>query len=76
MVKVNVGYKIQKKIILFQMSDPLLVCLVLMMGIRVLASKWNIYWKHLHKQMQNNTHTIFTTQLLCTTMKPTDVRTM
>jgi hypothetical protein len=39
MVEVNEGYKIQKKIILFQVSDPLLVCMVLKVGIRVLASK-------------------------------------
>jgi hypothetical protein len=32
--KVNKGYKIQKKIILFQVSDPLLVCLVLTMGMK------------------------------------------
>jgi len=76
MVKVNRGYKIHKKIILFQVSDPLLVCLVLTMGVRVLASKWSRYWKHLQKEMQNNTHMIFTTWLLCTTMKPTDARTM
>jgi hypothetical protein len=38
MVKVNEGYKIQKKI-LFKVSDPLLVCMVLKLKIKVLASK-------------------------------------